>query len=838
MPRRVESGAGIFDRVRVGSAGWVGYVQPYVWGVIGAKDAAQFFMNALPGMFEKIEILEGDGGVGTVLRIIYPEGSVPLTNEEKFVTMDDCKRLKEILQTKEGYLDMGVTYYMETFKIIECGNSSIIQSIVEYKAPEEVAAKVSSLISVEVLALFNKFRVTGYLDGSRVWPPQFTSRNHQNNDIVNRAYTTWQDEDSTIILLLNSLISDVFLPYVAGATSAHEFRTNLSTRFSQASATHTIQLRTQLQSLKLGNGSIQTYLNSIKKIVDALDVADILLLQMRGGYNSAPKGRIAYHSVHRGVYSFSPRPAQQFSSVPPPSSFKNAQPPCQTCKEDGHLAPECTNRLNFSYQGRQPPANCHVPGTVVFFGTRVVYPQSLVLALFNKFRVTGYLDGSRVWPPQFTSRNHQNNDIVNRDYTTWQDEDSTIILLLNSLISDVFLPYVAGATSAHEFWTNLSTRFSQASATHTIQLRTQLKSLKLGNGSIQTYVNSIKKIVDALDVADILLLQMRGGYNSAPRGRRAYHSVHRGVYSFSPRPAQQFSSVPPPSSFKNAQPPCQTCKEDGHLAPECTNRLNFSYQGRQPPANCHVPGTVVFFGTRVVYPQSLVLALFNKFRVTGYLDGSRVWPPQFTSRNHQNNDIVNRDYTTWQDEDSTIILLLNSLISDVFLPYVAGATSAHEFWTNLSTRFSQASATHTIQLRTQLKSLKLGNGSIQTYVNSIKKIVDALDVADILLLQMRGGYNSAPRGRRAYHSVHRGVYSFSPRPAQQFASVPPPSSFKNAQPPCQTCKEDGHLAPECTNRLNFSYQERQPPANCHVPGTSGLSSIYLSNPVIHPVMYV
>ncbi|XP_026398420.1 S-norcoclaurine synthase 2-like [Papaver somniferum] len=113
-------------------------------------------MNALPGMFEKIEILEGDGGVGTVLRIIYPEGSVPLTNEEKFVTMDDCKRLKEILQTKEGYLDMGVTYYMETFKIIECGNSSIIQSIVEYKAPEEVAAKVSSLISVEGLFIMAK----------------------------------------------------------------------------------------------------------------------------------------------------------------------------------------------------------------------------------------------------------------------------------------------------------------------------------------------------------------------------------------------------------------------------------------------------------------------------------------------------------------------------------------------------------------------------------------------------------------------------------------------------------------------------------------------------------
>lgn len=76
---------------------------------------------------------------------------MPLSNEEKFVTMDDNRLLKEILQTKGGYLDMGVTYYLETLKVIKCGNSCIIQSIVEYKAPEQVAAKVSSLITVEGL---------------------------------------------------------------------------------------------------------------------------------------------------------------------------------------------------------------------------------------------------------------------------------------------------------------------------------------------------------------------------------------------------------------------------------------------------------------------------------------------------------------------------------------------------------------------------------------------------------------------------------------------------------------------------------------------------------------
>ncbi|KAI3925513.1 hypothetical protein MKW92_025781 [Papaver armeniacum] len=119
-----------------------------VWDVLGAKNAPEFFKNSLPGVFVKLEVLEGDGGVGTVLQIEYPDG---FSNEEMFVTVDHHRRLKEILQTEGGYLGMGVTYYMEAFKVIECANSCIIQSIVEYKASEEVAAKVCNLISVEGL---------------------------------------------------------------------------------------------------------------------------------------------------------------------------------------------------------------------------------------------------------------------------------------------------------------------------------------------------------------------------------------------------------------------------------------------------------------------------------------------------------------------------------------------------------------------------------------------------------------------------------------------------------------------------------------------------------------
>ncbi|KAI3840736.1 hypothetical protein MKX03_023546, partial [Papaver bracteatum] len=75
---------------------------------------------------------------------------VPRTNEVKFVTVDNHKRLKEIMQTKGGYLDMGVTFYLESFQIFERGyNSCVFKSMVRYEVPDELAPNVSSLISVE-----------------------------------------------------------------------------------------------------------------------------------------------------------------------------------------------------------------------------------------------------------------------------------------------------------------------------------------------------------------------------------------------------------------------------------------------------------------------------------------------------------------------------------------------------------------------------------------------------------------------------------------------------------------------------------------------------------------
>ncbi|KAI3939241.1 hypothetical protein MKX01_002109 [Papaver californicum] len=95
-----------------------------VWAFFASNDAPKLFMQLLPGVFERIEILEGDAGVGSILLIVNPA----------------------------GYLDMGVAYFMESFQISKKGaNSCIIKSMINYEVPDDLASNVSHLMSIEGL---------------------------------------------------------------------------------------------------------------------------------------------------------------------------------------------------------------------------------------------------------------------------------------------------------------------------------------------------------------------------------------------------------------------------------------------------------------------------------------------------------------------------------------------------------------------------------------------------------------------------------------------------------------------------------------------------------------
>ncbi|KAI3990285.1 hypothetical protein MKX01_037624 [Papaver californicum] len=127
----------------------------HVAGASANEIWALFASNYAPHIFFKI--LPGNGGVGSLLRIVYPKRSIPRSNKEIFMTIDNRRPLKEVLQTEGGYLAMGVTFLMESFQIFPEGRKScIIRSMVRYTVSDQFAPDVTPLISVEGLVSMAK----------------------------------------------------------------------------------------------------------------------------------------------------------------------------------------------------------------------------------------------------------------------------------------------------------------------------------------------------------------------------------------------------------------------------------------------------------------------------------------------------------------------------------------------------------------------------------------------------------------------------------------------------------------------------------------------------------
>ncbi|KAI3979193.1 hypothetical protein MKX01_017018 [Papaver californicum] len=121
-----------------------------IWEVYSSPDILRLLRDVLlPGVFEKLDVIEEDGGVGTVLDIVSPPGVVP-RYKEKFVNINHEKRLKEVILIEGGYLDMGYTLYLDRIHVIEkTSKSCVIKSSVVYEVKKACADAISKLITTE-----------------------------------------------------------------------------------------------------------------------------------------------------------------------------------------------------------------------------------------------------------------------------------------------------------------------------------------------------------------------------------------------------------------------------------------------------------------------------------------------------------------------------------------------------------------------------------------------------------------------------------------------------------------------------------------------------------------
>ncbi|KAI8032309.1 S-norcoclaurine synthase 2 [Camellia lanceoleosa] len=129
------------------------------WELYGTLQLAKFIGEELPNVIDKIEVVQGDGGVGTILNIIFPPGTPGFSSyKEKFTKVDDEKRVKETEVVEGGYLDFGFSLFRVRLEIIEKGEESCItRSTIEYEVKEDAAAatnaNASSMVSIQPLVM-------------------------------------------------------------------------------------------------------------------------------------------------------------------------------------------------------------------------------------------------------------------------------------------------------------------------------------------------------------------------------------------------------------------------------------------------------------------------------------------------------------------------------------------------------------------------------------------------------------------------------------------------------------------------------------------------------------
>ncbi|KAL3650628.1 hypothetical protein CASFOL_007031 [Castilleja foliolosa] len=126
------------------------------WKVYGTLKLADIASESLPGLLSKIDIIKGQGGVGTIIHLFFTPGTPGVTSyKEKYVVVDDEKRVKVAEVVEGGYLDMGFKSYQVQFEVIDKDNGCCItRATIEYEVEDE--ANAAALVSIQPLLAIMK----------------------------------------------------------------------------------------------------------------------------------------------------------------------------------------------------------------------------------------------------------------------------------------------------------------------------------------------------------------------------------------------------------------------------------------------------------------------------------------------------------------------------------------------------------------------------------------------------------------------------------------------------------------------------------------------------------
>ncbi|KAK1426216.1 hypothetical protein QVD17_14885 [Tagetes erecta] len=112
-------------------------------------------------ILERLDVIEGDGGVGTVIKLTFKPGSGISYYKEKYTMIDNDKMVREAEIIEGGYLDFGFTLYRVRIEVKDnasdkTGSSCVVKTTIEYEVKDE-AADNAKLATIEPFVVLMKF---------------------------------------------------------------------------------------------------------------------------------------------------------------------------------------------------------------------------------------------------------------------------------------------------------------------------------------------------------------------------------------------------------------------------------------------------------------------------------------------------------------------------------------------------------------------------------------------------------------------------------------------------------------------------------------------------------
>ncbi|KAF5755338.1 putative (S)-norcoclaurine synthase [Helianthus annuus] len=127
------------------------------WALFGTLEIGKVLAGTT---LEAVDVVEGDGGPGTILKLTFKPGSGFSYCKEKFTTVDNTNMVKVSEAVEGGFLDIGFNFYRLRIEIKEnpkdsSRSSCLLKFTLEYDVKEEFAANASLVTTGPLLAIMS-----------------------------------------------------------------------------------------------------------------------------------------------------------------------------------------------------------------------------------------------------------------------------------------------------------------------------------------------------------------------------------------------------------------------------------------------------------------------------------------------------------------------------------------------------------------------------------------------------------------------------------------------------------------------------------------------------------